>query len=211
MKRIVIFAAALVACVCVSCGPASETVPVRKYEELPLGDVKADGWLKTMLERQRDGITADLDKTYPQVMGERNGWLGGDGDQWERGPYWIDGLIPLAYILDDDSLKAKAQLWVEWALASRREDGFFGPSRNYPSEKGLQRGNSEDWWPRMVVLKFMQQYYDATGDARVLDFMERQGRNGFLTLWSLCIRKVMTIQACFWNRTPFPDRGQSIA
>ena len=182
MKRIVIFAAALVACVCVSCGPASETVPVRKYEELPLGDVKADGWLKTMLERQRDGITADLDKTYPPVMGERNGWLGGAGDHWARGPSWIDGLIPLAYILDDDSLKAKAQLWVEWALASQREDGFFGPSRNYPSEKGLQRGNSEDWWPRMVVLKFMQQYYDATGDARVLDFMERYFRYQLETL-----------------------------
>ena len=37
----------------------------RKYEELPLGDVRAEGWLKEMLVRQRDGITADLDRTYP--------------------------------------------------------------------------------------------------------------------------------------------------
>lgn len=40
----------------------------RKYEELPLGDVRAEGWLKEMLVRQRDGITADLDRTYPQVI-----------------------------------------------------------------------------------------------------------------------------------------------
>ena len=67
----------------------------RTYEELPLGTVKPDGWLREMLQRQRDGVTADLDKIYPQVVGERNGWLGGDGDQWERGPYWIDGLLPI--------------------------------------------------------------------------------------------------------------------
>lgn len=154
----------------------------RKYEELPLGDVRAEGWLKEMLVRQRDGITADLDRTYPQVMGERNGWLGGDGDQWERGPYWIDGLLPLAYILDDDSLKEKARPWVEWTLASQKENGFFGPSVNYPAERGLQRGNSEDWWPRMVMLKVLQQHYDATGDKRVLDFMERYFRYQLETL-----------------------------
>lgn len=70
-----------------------------------------------------------MDVLYPSVMGKRNGWLGGDGDQWERGPYWIDGLLPLAYILDDDVLKAKVQPWIEWALQSQREDGFFGPEK----------------------------------------------------------------------------------
>ncbi len=71
-----------------------------------------------------------MDVLYPSVMGKRNGWLGGDGDQWERGPYWIDGLLPLAYILDDDVLKAKVQPWIEWALQkSQREDAFFGPEK----------------------------------------------------------------------------------
>ena len=74
---------------------------------MPLGSIRPEGWLKEMLVRQRDGISANLDETYPQVMGARNGWLGGDGDQWERGPYWIDGLLPMAYILDDDALKEK--------------------------------------------------------------------------------------------------------
>lgn len=154
----------------------------RAYEELPLGSIRPEGWLKEMLVRQRDGISADLDKTYPQVMGERNGWLGGDGDQWERGPYWIDGLLPLAYVLDDQSLKDKVQPWIEWALHSQKEDGSFGPDTDYPNEEGLQRDNARDWWPRMVVLKVLQQHYNATGDRRVIDFMLRYFRYQLETL-----------------------------
>lgn len=145
----------------------------KPYAELPLGTIKPNGWLHETLKRQRAGMSSQLDVLYPEVMGSRNGWLGGDGDQWERGPYWIDGLLPLAYILEDNVLQEKTQKWVEWALQSQREDGFFGPSKNYEKEVGLQRNNSEDWWPRMVVLKFLKQYYSATNDQRVIKFMTR--------------------------------------
>ena len=83
------------------------------YMELPLGDIKAEGWLKLQLEAQRTGLTGNLDEYYPNVVGKRNAWLGGDGDAWERGPYWIDGLLPLGYILGDEELIAKANVWVE--------------------------------------------------------------------------------------------------
>lgn len=154
----------------------------KPYMELPIGAIKPGGWLKETMERQRKGMTSKLDELYPEVMGKRNGWLGGDGDQWERGPYWIDGLLPLAYIMDDTQLKKKVQPWVEWALQSQRADGFFGPATNYPCEQGLQRDNSEDWWPRMVVLKFLKQYYSATNDQRVLTFMTRYFRYQLQTL-----------------------------
>ena len=38
---------------------------------------------------------------------------------------------------------------------------------------GIQRNNCGDWWPKMVMLKVMQQYYSATGDKRVIDFMTK--------------------------------------
>ena len=147
--------------------------PLRQnaYLELPLGAIKPQGWLKEMLVRQKNGATGNLDKLYPLVMNERNGWLGGDGDQWERGPYWIDGLLPLAYILDDKELIAKTKPWVEWAIKSQQPDGYFGPSTDYPHQPGLQRDNSRDWWPKMVVLKILKQYYSATGDQRVITLM----------------------------------------
>jgi len=145
----------------------------KPYVELPLGSIKAKGWLHEMLLCQKNGATGQMDKLYPQVMGERNGWLGGDGDQWERGPYWIDGLLPLAYILDDKDLQKKVQPWVEWALNSQKSNGFFGPEKDLPYEPGVQRDNAHDWWPRMVVLKILQQYYSATKDDRIISFMSK--------------------------------------
>ena len=141
------------------------------YQELPLGAIKPKGWLLEMLVRQKDGSTGSMDKQYPLVMGSRNGWLGGDGDQWERGPYWVDGLLPLAYILQDKALIAKVKPWIEWSIKSQTPDGYFGPSKDYPGENGVQRDNARDWWPKMVMLKILKQYYSATGDKRVITLM----------------------------------------
>ena len=63
-----------------------------EYAALPLGAIRPEGWLRDQLQRQVDGLTGHLDEVYPQVVGDDNAWLGGDGDAWERGPYWIDGL-----------------------------------------------------------------------------------------------------------------------
>lgn len=175
--------------------------------ELPLGSIKPQGWLKEMLVRQKNGATGQLDKLYPLVMGERNGWLGGDGDQWERGPYWIDGLLPLAYILDDAELKRKAQPWIEWAIKSQTAEGYFGPSKDFGPEKGLQRNNSKDWWPKMVMLKILQQYYSATGDQRVVKLMDNYFRYQLKTLpekplgnWTFWAeyRSADNLQAVYW-------------
>ena len=141
------------------------------YLPLPLGAIHPEGWLRDNLERMATGMTGNLDHLYPEVVGPRNGWLGGDGDGWERGPYWIDGLLPLAYQLDNDTLKAKAQAWVDWTLDNQAEDGYLGPvpfAERPDYEPGLQRDNRLDWWPKMVMLKILQQYYGATGDERVL-------------------------------------------
>ena len=150
------------------------------YTALPLGAIRPKGWLLKMLETQRNGLTGKLDSMYALVCGPNNGWLGGTGDSWERGPYWIDGLVPLAYILNDAKLKAKAQQWIEWSIKNQRADGYFGP---YPFDEkkmakipGTQQTISEDWWPKMVMLKAFQQYYTATKDQRVLQLMDKYFR-----------------------------------
>jgi DUF1680 family protein len=146
------------------------------YTALPLGAIKPKGFLLKQLKLQRDGLTGHLDSIYSLVCGDNNGWLGGTGDGWERGPYWIDGLIPLAYQLNDPELKAKAQKWIEWSIKNQREDGYFGPKplpEGYQKIKGTQQDKREDWWPKMVMLKALQQYYTATKDERVIKLMLR--------------------------------------
>jgi uncharacterized protein len=144
------------------------------YTALPLGAIKPKGMLLEMLVRQQKGLTGKLDSIYSLVCGPNNGWLGGTGDGWERGPYWIDGLVPLAYMLDDQKLKAKVQTWIEWSISNQRADGYFGPRplpEGYKKIAGTQQDDREDWWPKMVMLKALQQYYTATGDKRVITLM----------------------------------------
>ncbi len=146
----------------------------KPYMELPLGSVKPEGWILQQLQIMKTGMTGHLDEWYPSVVGERNGWLGGDGDGWERGPYWLDGLVPLAWLLDDKELKAKVMPWIEWALSSQTEEGYFGPvpfSEEPEPEAGLQKSRRRDWWPKMVMLKVLQQYFEVSSDERVIDLM----------------------------------------
>jgi uncharacterized protein len=127
---------------------------------LPLGSIKPKGWLQRQLQVQATGLTGHLDEIWPDV-GPSSGWLGGGGEGWERGPYFLDGLLPLAYLLDDDGLKAKAQKWVEWTLTHQDPDGRIGPPKN------------TDWWPNMVMLKVLTQYQEATGDPRVIPVLQK--------------------------------------
>jgi Beta-L-arabinofuranosidase, GH127 len=140
--------------------PATSLIPSAAFVELPLGAIKPTGWLLEQLRLQGDGQTGHLEEIWADV-GPNSAWLGGTGEAWERGPYYLDGLLPLAHVLDDAKLLEKANRWIEAIFSSQREDGFFGPASN------------NDWWPRMVVLKVLTQHFDATQDARVIPFMRR--------------------------------------
>ena len=127
---------------------------------LPLGSIRPRGWLQGQLQIQASGLSGHLDETWADV-GSNSGWLGGTGESWERGPYYLDGLVPLAYLLDDARLKAKAQKYIAWVLDHQAPGGMIGPSSN------------DDWWPRMVILKVLTQYFELTGDPRVIPAMEK--------------------------------------
>ena len=130
---------------------------------LPLGSIRPRGWLKEQLRIQANGLGGHLDETWADV-GPHSGWLGGTGESWERGPYFLDGLVPLAYLLDDGALKAKAQKFIDWTLEHQESDGMIGPASN------------NDWWPRFVMFKALTQYHDATGDSRVIPVMDKYFR-----------------------------------
>jgi hypothetical protein len=137
------------------------------YVPLPLGQIKPAGWLLNQLHIQADGLSGHLDEFWPDI--KESGWIGGKSEGWERAPYWLDGFVPLAYLLDDDGLKAKVARWMDYILTHQQEDGWLGPV----ASKGYHQF---DPWPQFVMLKALAQYQEATGDARVIPVMQKNLR-----------------------------------
>lgn len=147
------------------------TLTPPSFPLLPLGAVRPRGWLADQLRVQADGLSGHLDEFWPDVADSK--WIGGQAAGWERGPYWLDGLVPLAVLRDDARLKAKAAHWVEYILAHQRADGWLGP------QDDVHAGTGETWldpWPLFVLFKALTQWQEATGDARIVPAMLRACR-----------------------------------
>ena len=116
------------------CVGAAQVPEVQALDPLPLGSITARGWLKDQLARSRDGMGGHLDELEPQMIATPYttretfaGW-GADTPGWGAeisGNYW-DGLVQLAWTLNDEGLKAKAAKWVEEALRNAETNGYFG-------------------------------------------------------------------------------------
>lgn len=131
-------------------------------EPLPLGSIRPKGWLLNQLRVQADGLSGHLDEFWPDV--KDSAWFGGDAEGWERAPYWLDGVVPLAFLLDDQELKSKVKRYVEVIVSRQDETGWIAPSEDRAGY---------DIWAVFLLLKPLIQYYDATGDERVLNSVKR--------------------------------------
>ena len=129
------------------------------YIRLPLGTVKPSGWLKSQLEAQAAGLTGNIDDFWPDLV--NSSWRGGEGEAWERGPYFLDGMVPLAYLLDDKVLIEKSNKWIQSIISSSRDTGWYGPAKN------------KDRWPLAVANKVLMQYYEATSDTNALNVLKK--------------------------------------
>jgi DUF1680 family protein len=140
------------------------------FRPLPLGSVRPLGWLTRQLRIQADGISGHLDEFWPDIKDSR--WFGGDTEAWERAPYWLDGLIPLAFVLDDEALKAKVMRTMDYIITHQHEDGWLGP-REMIAAAGRPEDAHYDLWAQLLATKVLVQYHDATGDARAVEAVEK--------------------------------------
>ncbi|MBQ4151177.1 MAG: glycoside hydrolase family 127 protein [Clostridia bacterium] len=127
-------------------------------------EIKPHGWIRRQLELQLNGLGGNLDKMWPDVRD--SAWVGGDREGWERVPYWLDGFIPLAYLLDDKDAIARAAYYINAIVDRQQKDGWICPCTKEEREK-------YDTWSFMLIGKVLAQYCEFTGDERVYNALYR--------------------------------------
>lgn len=130
-------------------------------EPLPLGSIKPLGWLYDQMQLMSNGLAGHEYDFYKYVS--RSTWLGGDQEYSalnEAFPYWLNGLVPLAYGLDDERLKAQVHAAVEYVLDHQQQDGWLGPEAlpdrliwaRFPLCSGMiQLAQANDSWTRPIL------------------------------------------------------------
>ena len=121
-------------------------------------EIRPEGWLRRQLEIQARGLSGNLDKIWPDVRD--SAWIGGDREGWERVPYWLDGFIPLAHLLRDEDLIARADRYVQCIVDRQQEDGWICPCTEE------QRVNY-DLWAVLLIGKVLALHCEFTADERV--------------------------------------------
>lgn len=127
--------------------------------------LKPKGWLKKQLELQAQGLFGNLDKVWPDI--KDSAWIGGEREGWERVPYWLDGFIPMAYLLNDSDMINRVEKYINSILERQAEDGWICPCST--DERG-----SYDTWAVLLISKVLVLYADCSGnESLIVDSLTR--------------------------------------
>ena len=158
---------------------------MNKWNFYTARELKSRGWLKRQLELQAEGLNGNLDKIWPDVRD--SAWIGGGREGWERVPYWLDGFIPLAYLLENGDMIARARRYIDAILAQQCKDGWICPCTEEAREH-------YDTWAVQLITKVLVVYYECSGDERIPPVIYRTLKNYYDLL------KSGKISLFFWGK-----------
>ena len=174
---------------------------------LPPGSIQPHGWLRTLLETQRNGMNGRLEEISPWLKFDTSDWTtpngSGSTQGWERVPYWLRGYIDLGYCLDDPSVISNATRWIRGAMTSQRTNGYFGPAALYSVTGDPSFNGAPDLWPAMPMVDAFRSYYEFTGDTNALALMRRYA------LWENSL-PATTFGAGYWPMLRMGDNIESL-
>ncbi len=131
-------------------------------------NIHPEGWLRDQLRVQADGLMGNLDKVWRDVRDSR--WIGGECEGWERVPYWLDGFIPLAYLLDDRDMIDRAEKYVNAIIDRQQSDGWICPCT-------VDERADYDVWALFLIGKVLALYCDFTDSEKAENSLYRAFRN----------------------------------
>ncbi|OZJ05495.1 hypothetical protein BZG36_01897 [Bifiguratus adelaidae] len=104
---------------------------------------------------QANGLHGHLDEFYGYV--QQSTWIGGNQDYsslGEAGSYWLNGIVPLGFQLNDQRILGQVDYWVNYIINDQGSDGWIGPST---SPRTL--------WGRFPAMLALMQYAEANATA----------------------------------------------
>ncbi len=125
-----------------------------KYVKLPFGAVRPQGWLNTQLNLQANGMTGHIDEFYGPLKS-----LSGLNRSIEYLFCYHEGLMALAYLMNNQTLITKAKTAVDYFINSQTSDGNF-------------LGTTEAF-DHVAICRGMIEYYEITNDSRVIPFLTK--------------------------------------
>lgn len=131
---------------------------MNKWDFYTTKEIKPKGWLKRQLEIQAEGLSGNLDKIWPDIRD--SAWIGGDKEGWERVPYWLDGFIPLAYLLENEDMVSRAKKYIDAIVSSQKDSGWICPCDE-------DKIKTYDTWAVQLISKVLVVYYECSGDERI--------------------------------------------
>lgn len=152
---------------------------MHKWQFYTSQNLKPQGWLRRQLELQAAGLAGNLDRIWRDVRD--SAWIGGDAEGWERVPYWLDGFIPLAYLLEDEGMIARARRYVDAILSFQRPSGWICPCRDEDIP-------TYDTWAVQLISKVLVVYYECSSDERIPGALYRCFKNYYDLLSSGTIK-----------------------
>eukprot|EP01050_Picozoa_sp_SAG11_P003016 SAG11_NODE_162_length_13962_cov_19.035562_5_plen_210_part_00 len=121
---------------------------------LGAGATKPAGWLKDELTLQARGISGQL--PYFWEYFNQSAWMGETGRDPEQFlPYYLQGMIPLSYQVEDDNLNQLREQYVAFILANQtgRADGWLGPV--------VTSSDPHEYWSKYDMIEALEYYAEA--------------------------------------------------
>ena len=141
---------------------------MEKWSFYTHNEIKPSGWLRRQLEIQAEGLGGNLHKVWRDIRD--SSWIGGDAEGWERVPYWLDGFIPLAYLLENEDMISTAKRYVDAIIAQQRPDGWICPCED-------DKRAEYDTWAVILIAKTLTVYFECSHDERIADVIYRVMKN----------------------------------
>lgn len=144
------------------------------------------------MQLMSNGLAGHEYDLYPIVSNSK--WLGGESEYSvlnEGIPYWLNGLVALAYGLDDDRLKSQTWQAVDYIINHQQSDGWLGPEA--PADR--------DIWGRFPLCLGLKQLVEADPrhSSNVLPALYK-----FITLMHQMLVQNTGYEQ-FWGRVRYPD------